>query len=203
MPSTPDRRLTDATRIKSDPGESSAAIHDNLAERATAFYVLAAQQGQIMAVEISSPTGDVRLSVVGEDGTPLKRYQNGPSSWKSQLPATQDYLIHAVSVGPATDYTLRVWVEPVGESGAESVAFAPGETSASRSGALPTGGVKEYVLAIEDPLGFSMIPEMREVEGGYAISAQFTRPASDVYWVTLNKGDHSPSTNYSVDFTVE
>lgn len=55
MPPTPDHRLTDATRITFDPGESSAEIHGNLAARATAFYVLAAQQGQIMAVEIPLP----------------------------------------------------------------------------------------------------------------------------------------------------
>jgi len=56
--------------------------------------VLAAQQGQIMAVEITSPNNGVLLSVVGQDGTPLKRYQNGPPSWTSTLPATQDYFIH-------------------------------------------------------------------------------------------------------------
>ena len=96
----------DATRITFGPGAISTEIQGNLAERATAFYVLAAQQGQIMSVEITSPNNDVLLSVIGQDGTPLKRYQNGPHSWTSMLPATQDYFIHVVSVGPTSDYTL-------------------------------------------------------------------------------------------------
>ena len=89
------------------PGAISTEIQGSLAERATNFYVLAAQQGQIMSVGITSPNHDVLLSVIGQDGTPLKRYQNGPPSWTSMLPATQDYLIHVVSVGPASDYTLQ------------------------------------------------------------------------------------------------
>ncbi|MEZ4864903.1 MAG: META domain-containing protein [Caldilineaceae bacterium] len=336
---------TDAHRINFAPGASSAEFTSTLAERATDTYVLQAQQGQIMSVAITSPNNDVLLSVIGADGTPLKRYQNGPPTWTSTLPATQDYLIEAVSVGPATDYTLQVWVEPLGNNnGAEQVEFAPGETSASRSGALPEGGVKEYVLTasagqtmhvqtvgysapveftihgpgggswsgeakgsevyiytaqvtlpsngdyvvsltvpankgatrydvtftidgsgsqpatpspveaehiefapgttsaersgmlpsgpgtlqyvlaanegqtmtvdatsdgtplsmmIKDPTGFSTIPEMREVQGGYAIGAQFVLPATGDYVVTLQKADHTPSTNYSITFTIE
>jgi hypothetical protein len=62
------------------------------------------------------------------------------------LPASQDYFIHAVSVGPGTPYTLRVWVEPLGPEAAERVEFEPGATSASRSGQLPDGGIQRYVL---------------------------------------------------------
>lgn len=336
---------TDATRINFDPGTTSATINGSIAERATDFYVLQAQAGQVMSVDITSPNNNVLLTVVGEDGTPYKRYQNGPPSWSYTLPATQDYYIEAVSVGPATDYTLRVWIEPLDNSGsAERVEFAPGETSASRSGALAEGGVKEYILTanagqmmhvqtvgynapveftirgpgggswsgeaqgsevyiytaqvtlpsdgdyvvsltvpankgatrydvtftidgsagqpatpspttaeriefapgatsaerrgllpsgpgtlqyvltanegqtmtvdatsdgtplsmtIADPTGFSTIPEMREVQGGYTIGAQFVLPATGDYVVTLQKGDHTPSTNYTVTFTIQ
>ncbi|MEZ4682640.1 MAG: META domain-containing protein [Caldilineaceae bacterium] len=334
----------EATRINFGPGETSAAINGSIGERETDFYVLSAQEGQIMSVEITSPNNDVLLTVVGADGTPYKRYQNGPPSWTFTLPATQDYYIEAVSVGPATDYTLRVWIEPLNNGGStERIEFAPGETSANRSGALAEGGTKEYILTanagqtmhvqtvgynapveftvrgpdggswtgtaqgsevyiytaqfvlpsagdytvalqvpanygatrydvvftidgatggstnpnpveperivfapaqplpsavdccppvrgcsnvltanegqtmtidatsdgtplsmtIDDPAGFSMIPEMREVEGGYAIGAQYTLPAAGDYLVTLQKGDHTPSTNFTVTFTIQ
>lgn len=340
-----DDPTAETTRITFAPGATRAEINGKLAEHNTDYYVLQAQQGQIMSVEITSPNGDVLLSVVGADGTPYKRYQNGPPSWTSTLPATQDYYLHAVSVGPATAYTLRVWIEPVSDTGgAERIEFAPGETTASRSGALPEGGVKEYILAasagqtmhvqtvgygapveftvrspsgtawpgtaqssdvyimtaevvlpengdyvvtlslpatagatrydvtftiaagsavatpvpnteaervefaagatsaersgllpsgpgtlqyvltanegqiitvdatsdgvplsmiIAEPNGYQMIPEMHRVEGGYAIGAQLTLPATGDYVVTLNKGDHSSSTNYKVTFTIE
>ncbi|MFN8445881.1 MAG: META domain-containing protein [Caldilineaceae bacterium] len=336
---------SDVKRINFAPGATTAEINGNIAERDVDYYVLQAQQGQIMSVEITSPNGDVLLSVVGADGNPYKRYQNGPPSWTSTLPVTQDYYLHVVSVGPATSYTLRVWIEPLSNnSGPERVEFAAGATSASRSGALPEAGFKEYVLnaqagqtlhvqtvgygapveftirgpagtswpgesqgasahvyatqvtlpndgdyivtlsllpsagatrydvtftidgsttvpvtpnpseaeriefdpgatsaqrsgllpsgpgtlqyvlaaqagqtmtvdatsdgtplsmMIEDPTGNRRIPEMRQVTGGYAIGAQVVLPATGDYVVTLQKGDHTPSTNYSVTFTIQ
>ncbi|MCB0106650.1 MAG: META domain-containing protein, partial [Caldilineaceae bacterium] len=215
-----------ATRINFGPGETSANVDGSLAAGARDYYVLYAEEGQAMSIELTSPNNDVLLAVVGADGTPYKRYQNGPPSWSFTLSATQDYYIEAVAVGPATDYTLRVWIEPLNTSGsAERIEFAPGATSAERSGMLPSGpDTLQYVLrgnegqtmtvdatsdgtplsmTIEDPTGFSMIPEMREVEGGYAIGAQYTLPATGDYLVTLQKSDHTPSTDYSVKFTIE
>ncbi|MCE7984438.1 MAG: META domain-containing protein [Caldilinea sp. CFX5] len=212
----------DVTRIRFGPGETSAEINATIAERATDFYVLRAQQGQIMSVEITSPRQDVLLSVVGEDGTPYKRYQNGPPSWTSTLPATQDYYLHAVSVGPATDYTLRVWVEPLGDSQAERVEFAPGETSTNRSGALPAGGIKAYVLranagqtmhvqtvgwsapvnfTIRSPGGATWEGELQPA-GAYIHTAQVTLPQDGDYEVTLAVPPDAGATRYDVAFTI-
>lgn len=58
-------------------------------------------------------------------------------------------------------------------------------------------------MTIEDPLGYRLIPEMRGVEGGYAIGAQFVLPVTSDYLVTLTKGDHSPSTTYGATFTIQ
>ena len=107
----------------------------------------------------------------------------------------------------------------------ERIEFVPGATSDQRSGLLPSGpGTLQYLLAanagqtmtvdatsdgtplsmtIKDPTGFFMIPEMRAVPGGYAIGAQYTLPATGDYVVTLQKADHTPSTHYSVTFTVQ
>jgi hypothetical protein len=103
----------DATRIAFDPGTTSAEVSDTIQERNTHYYVLRALADQQMTAEITSPDDDVLLTVVGEDGIPLKRYQNGPPSWTGELPATQDYYIFAVSVGPAISYTLYVQVDPL------------------------------------------------------------------------------------------
>jgi heat shock protein HslJ len=213
------------TRIVFAPGESNAEVKATLAERETDFYVLQAQAGQVMAVEITSPHNDVLLSVVGEDGTPFKRYQNGPPAWTRQLPATQDYFIHAVAVGPATSYMLRVSVQPSGSDRAERVEFAPGATLAERGGLLPSGpGITQYVLAakegqtmtvdvtsdgtplsltIETPSGNRRIAEMRPTADGYAIGHQFALPETGDYLVTLGKADHTPSTNYTATFTIQ
>ncbi|HXF64154.1 MAG TPA: META domain-containing protein [Caldilineaceae bacterium] len=212
------------TRITFTPGETSATVEGMIGERQTDYYVLHAQAGQIMSVEIASPNDDVLLTVVGEDGTPLKRYQAGPPSWTSQLPATQDYFIHAVSVGPATTYTLHVRVLPLASVPAEHSEFAPGATSAQISGLLPAGGgVQQYVLAasagqtlavevmsddvpveavITGPTGFLATAEP---VGGDANHVAQTVPLAETgdYTVTLATPDRMPSTNYTVTFTIE
>lgn len=216
---------SEPTRVNFGAGETSANVDGNLAAGERAYYVLAAQEGQNMSIAITSLNNDVLLAVVGEDGTPYKRYENGGPSWSFTLPATQDYYIEAVSVGVATAYTVHVSIAPLDDGNAERMEFAPSATSAERSGLLPSGlGTLQYVLTanegqtmtvdatsdgtplsmtIADPTGFSMIPEMREVEGGYAIGAQYTLPATGDYVVTLQKGDHTPSTNYTVSFTIQ
>lgn len=107
-------------RIQFDEGETGATISASIAERDRAYYVLRAFEGQELTAEITSPNEDVLLTIVGEDGMPIKRYQNGPPAWNGALPATQDYYIEAVSVGPATTYVLTVQVR-------EDAAQIPGD----------------------------------------------------------------------------
>lgn len=107
----------------------------------------------------------------------------------------------------------------------ERVEFAPGESSAQRGGLQPSGpGIEQYVLmanqgqtmtvdvvsdgvplslTIESPSGNRWIPEMRETPDGYEIGHQFTLPETGDYLVTLGKADHTPSTNYTVTFTIQ
>jgi pimeloyl-ACP methyl ester carboxylesterase/heat shock protein HslJ len=108
----------------------------------------------------------------------------------------------------------------------ERIEFEAGTTSAQRSGLLPSGlSVKQYVLTgsagqamtvdvfsddvplsmtITTPDGMQRIPEMSPAEGGgYRVGHEFTLPQSGDYLVTLTKADHTPSTNYTADFTIE
>lgn len=104
----------------------------------------------------------------------------------------------------------------------ERVNFATGATTVQLTSLLPSGpGVQQYVVAatanqtmtvdatsdgaplsltIESPDGMRTIPEMMPTEGGYRIGHQMTVPQSGDYLVTLGKGDHSPSTNYTITF---
>lgn len=104
----------------------------------------------------------------------------------------------------------------------ERVNFTTGATTIQLASLLPSGpGLKQYVLAasanqtmtvdatsdgaplsmtIESPDGMRTIPEMMPAEGGYRIGHQMTVPQSGDYLVTLGKGDHSPSTNYTITF---
>ncbi len=107
----------------------------------------------------------------------------------------------------------------------ERVTFEPGSNSAQRSSLLPSGyGVKQYVLTgntgqtmtvdvfsdgvplsmtITLPNGMQRIPEMFPADNGYRIGHEFMLPESGDYLVTLTKSDHTPSTNYTADFTIK
>ena len=175
-----------------------------------------------MSVEITSPNNDVLLEIVAEDGTPLKRYQNGPPSWTGQLPATQDYFIRAVSVGADTSYTLRVSLEPLPSQGRERVEFENGATSATRSGTLAAGGVKENVLSAASgqsmhiqttgynaPVEFTLTSPAegtwsgeKGAAGAQIFTLQVTLPQSGDYVVRLFAPQGAGSTRYDVAFTI-
>jgi len=74
-------------------------------------YVLGARGGQTMTVSVNAVSGTVGLSIVGADGSPIKRYQNGPvDSWSGVLPATQDYYLEIFGLGNSTSYTLDITI---------------------------------------------------------------------------------------------
>jgi pimeloyl-ACP methyl ester carboxylesterase/heat shock protein HslJ len=108
----------------------------------------------------------------------------------------------------------------------ERIEFDAGTASAQRSGLLPSGpGVKQYVLTgnggqtmtiaifsdgvplsmtITMPNGSQRIPEMSPADtGGYQVGHEFTLSETGDYVVTLTKADHTPSTNYTADFTIK
>jgi hypothetical protein len=211
-----------AERIRLPQGDTSIEIFADVPARGSDLYVLRAEEGQFMSVEITSPDNDVLLEIVGEDGTPLKRYQNGPPSWTSQLPATQDYFIRAVSVGGDTSYTMSVSVEPVSSPPRERVEFESGATSANRSGTLPEGGVKEYVLfaaagqsmhvqtvgdsapvefTLTSPSGETWTGEQQPA-GAYIFTVQVPLPEDGDYVVRLSVSPGTGDTRYDVAFTI-
>jgi hypothetical protein len=139
-------------------------------------------------------------------------------------PATGDYLVTlaAPAEGPDTDYTATLTVMP---NAVARIAFPAGTTMVERSGMLPSGeGTQQFLLSgnagwtltvdatsegaplsmtIADPAGMQRIPEMRAAAIGYAIGHQFELSTPGYYLVTLAKGDHSPSTDYTITFTLQ
>ena len=99
-------------RIQFAAGATSATVTGQLAAQETDEYVLRASAGQTMSVAIAAPNNDVLLEIYGiQDGQPLVRTVMGLNQWTGVLPATQDYDVKAVSVGGATNYTMKVTIE--------------------------------------------------------------------------------------------
>lgn len=104
--------VTVFARIQFEPGGTSATVTGEIEQNGIRHYVVRALAGQTMDVRVTSPNGDVLLTIWGEDGVPLKRYVDDRADWRGELYATQDYYIEAVVVGGATNYTLTVTIPP-------------------------------------------------------------------------------------------
>jgi hypothetical protein len=133
------------TRIRFEPGATSATVAGHIGQNGIDRYVLRALAGQMMEVLITSPNNDVLLDIWGADGTVLKRHPVGEAYWAGPLPATQDYFIGAVSVGGETNYLLTVTISAL-EPEATRIQFSPGATSAVLQGSLEPGAPNRYVL---------------------------------------------------------
>jgi hypothetical protein len=127
-------------RIQFAPGATSGEVKGQVGPGQIDEYVLKAQAGQWMLVDIFSSKSDVLLAVTGlGDGQPYLRSAAGSTSWQGRLPATQDYSLKAVSSGAAAPYTLQATIPA-------RIAFKPGATGASVEGKLVAQDQDEYVL---------------------------------------------------------
>ena len=118
---------------------------------------------------------------------------------------------------------MRVWIEPLNDNGsAERIEFAPGATTASRSGALPEGGVKAYILTasagqtmhvqtvgygapveltVRSP-GGTVWPGTAQSSDVYIMTAEVVLPENGDYVVTLALPATAGATRYDVTFTI-
>ncbi len=111
-------------RIAFAAGETSAGVSGQLGPQEIDHYVLWAAAGQTMEVDVAEAEHQVGLTIVGEDGIPLKRYVDEQTSWRGELPATQRYFIEILTA-QATDYELKVTVLPQ-SAGPSIEVLAPG-----------------------------------------------------------------------------
>ncbi|MCB9418960.1 MAG: hypothetical protein H6667_04110 [Ardenticatenaceae bacterium] len=105
-------RVTIPSRIQFALGTTSTTVQGDLAAYESDDYILGAQAGQTMTVNITSPNNNVLLTIVGADGVPLTNgLMSGASEWQGQLPATQDYIIRALGTEQPAAYTLDVSIK--------------------------------------------------------------------------------------------
>jgi hypothetical protein len=100
-------------RIQFEPGSSSATLWDSLPSNGIGSYVLTAQAGQTMTVEVIPAWGQALFSINGTNGEVLKSAGAGSTRWSGVLPLTQDYFITVSTPdGSAINYTLQVIIPP-------------------------------------------------------------------------------------------
>jgi hypothetical protein len=126
-------------RIQFAAGATSAAVEGQLSARGVHYYVLAAQAGQLMEVNVSPPNA-VQTVIYGVDGTVLKSGMGGGSFFRGTLPSTQDYILSLTAGDRDVSYTMNVVI-------ANRIEFAAGATSAVEQGNVGPGQEQAWVLA--------------------------------------------------------
>lgn len=103
-----------AKRINFPAGGTSATVRGTLAARGMDRYVLGANAGQNMTVDLSAPpgAGTVSLVIFGADGTVLISDHAGATHWSGRLPSKQDYFIDVKAAGAGAGYSLTVSIPP-------------------------------------------------------------------------------------------
>ena len=125
-------------RITFAPQSTSATTEGTFPAQGIHRYVLKDMAGQLMQVELMTPSSSARLAIYGANGIVLKSANQGGVSFTGTLPATQDYFIE-ISDGSGTPYTLNVTIPA-------RITFKPGGTSATIEGSLAAHQTRHYVL---------------------------------------------------------
>lgn len=105
--------VTIPVRISFAPGAISASVQGVTNNGRIVTYLLKANGGQTMTVNLVAPPNSAGITIYGlDDGQPLIRSQSGATSFSGQLPATQDYVIQVVPFSNSlVNYTLDVTVQ--------------------------------------------------------------------------------------------
>ena len=98
-------------RISFAPGGVAATVMGKVRAGATTQYVLKANRGQRMAVNVVRTSGPATfLSVVGANGDVLLSSMPGASGFSGVLPASQDYYLKVIGDRQASTFRLTVSV---------------------------------------------------------------------------------------------
>jgi hypothetical protein len=107
---------TNIVPIQFGPNGTYADVIDNIPAGKSKTYSVSAMKGQVMSVSIhQNEQADwtyIIVTILGEDGTRL--CATDCQFWRGVLPSTQDYLVTVTTSSDASDFVLRVAINPPG-----------------------------------------------------------------------------------------
>jgi hypothetical protein len=130
--------ITIPIRVSFEAGATSATLAGGLAAHRGLDYILRARAGQLLEIEIL-PANSVQLIIYGADGTVLRSGMGEGSSFRGELPSSQDYLVSVRAGSKEVSYSMRVAIP-------RRVSFQRGTISGTEYGRLSAGNSQYYVL---------------------------------------------------------
>jgi heat shock protein HslJ len=220
-PTQPNEQITPTPqRIRFGSGDTATVVTGHLAASGSDLYVLEAQAGQTMTVDLSFTQGRAILVVWGADGTVLLTDHAEVSHFSRTLPSTQDYYIQVEGRPDGkTDYSMQVTIPPLSSPTPtpQRIRFGSGDTSATESGHLAASGSDLYVL--EAQAGQTMTVDLSFTQGrailvvwgadgtvlltDHAEVSHFSRtlPSTQDYYIQV-EGEPNGETNYSMQVSI-
>ncbi len=214
-------------RIQFAPGSTSVTVSGQLAPSGSNQYILYAQAGQTMTIDLAFTQGQAILVVWGADGNVLLSDHAEASHFQMNLPKTQDYNIQ-VKGSPTESTAFQMTVNipaaslpvtnvPATSTGSQRIQFPAGATSVTVSGQLAASDSDQYVLSafagqtMSINLAFSEGQAILVVWGAdgdvllsdHAEASSFQRvlPKTQDYNITVH-GRPDGNTSYSMTITI-
>ena len=231
-PTTREQRDEPGERVEFKPGIATTTRSGVLAEGGYKEYVLAATAGQRLQIQTVGYDAPIHFTLRNYGGDTWSGEPQASDVYifavQVVLPEDGDYLV-TLSTPPdmaGTRYDITFTLEDVWQPSEppERVEFTNGTDSAQFSGLLPSGlSVKQYVLAAKEgqiltvnfvsddvpisltltsPSGMLLFSEILQANGSSSGSTMHKLAETGDYLITLTKADHTPSTRYTVEFSV-
>ncbi len=195
-------------RIAFAPGTDSAVVQSTIPPGGMDRWILGAQAGQTMSVQLSFSAGSGVLIVYGADGNVLQSDHAGASTFNGTLPSTQDYYLD-VRGDPnvQTNYALTVTIPPLSGSipppsngMRKRIQFSYGSDSATVAGATDASGHDYWVLRAQASQRMSVQASFASGQGVLVIwGADGTVLLSDHAGATQFNGQLPFSEDYNID----
>jgi ribosomal protein S11 len=174
-PTTTNERISYAT------GRSSVQVFDQIDGNSMDTYLLYISADQQLQITVQSPANNVYLTLVSPGGSPLARAQNGAQNFDQIVSETGDYTIQISAPAGTTQTTYTLTATAIGavvqppppSGGTQRINFAPGATSAQRSGQVDGNTYVGYVL---------------NARAGQHMQINVASPAGNVYLTLVSPG---------------
>jgi hypothetical protein len=125
-------------RISFEPGTTSATLSGQLKAHQGRDYILRASKGQLMDIDVS-PANSVQLIIYGVDGTVLRSGMGEGSSFRGELPGSQDYIVTIRAGSQDVTYSMNVIIP-------RRISFQRGAISGAEYGRVGANNSQYYVL---------------------------------------------------------
>jgi len=141
----------DSRYLVFEPGTTTAAVRGVLQAQAAKEYLVRALAGQLVIVELASPTGGATFTIRGvDDGQVLEGIDNATKWWRGSVPATQDYLI-TVTAPAVTPYELAIAFDPrqaptTAETAPVRLVFAAGSSTTTTTAHVAAPERQRYLV---------------------------------------------------------